>query len=67
MRGHTEFVKVKRLKHGDIMSIVKWVAEKYPEEFEIIKDEEKGNTPTKKAPTTKKATSPSKSKVTEDK
>lgn len=53
MRGHTEFVEVKRLLHGDTMHIVKWIAEKYPNEFEIIvpeKEEKKVEPPKKKDP-----------------
>lgn len=36
MRGLADFVLVKRLEHGDVMSIVRHVAEKYPSKFEII-------------------------------
>lgn len=41
MRGQADFVNVKRLKHGDTMYIVREVAEKYPDRFEIIKTRKK--------------------------
>lgn len=52
MRGQTEFVMVKRLIHGDIQAIPKYIAEKYPERFELIKEVKK-KAPVKKSSPTK--------------
>lgn len=49
MRGQAEFVKVIRVADGAEMTIVKWVAEKYPERFTPVVEKPK----TKRKPKTK--------------
>lgn len=44
----TEYVLVKRVKHGDTLHIAKFVALKYPNEFTIIPDEKPKRAPQKK-------------------